>query len=1613
MVRNKKKGERMTALLLAAAMIIAFAVPTITFASGEGAEAVAMTVRDKENDGWIKKIAVTFDDMVVFGENIESGITVSSGDAERELGENFSVEINEYTQKDMTIILGADSDVAVGDEISFAEGAVMNLDQTESFGSSVTIAGSFEPVAVRFEISAADGAAETEGLKVTVDGYEVLPEVLGIGEYTYTVSANNYKDAVGEFDVTAADFAVGEKTVNVTIEPKEADKTNLDSLIGEAEAINADDYSLESAKKLSDALDAAKEIWEKEMTITEQDEVDNAKKVLEDALNGLVRSRQVPFIAVAVSTDVNESYGKANKIMLVFSEPVNGDISQNLSVKESASEQKWADGKSTVYEITLAEGAQLANGSEIEYTENSDVKTLDGEVVKSFSTDIKGDLEGAAEYVTANGMSATVVKASAKPGVNEGDKIVVVFNAPLFGSEDTAEFTVNGLTLCGSAVEGTSNTVYEIILEGGEDIDAAAVIACEDISTSLDGSFGSAQSPKVLRAYAEDVDGTYLAAGDRIVIVFDIPTNGKEITSTELRDKCLVTGIPGASLGNNSTAVWEEDNTKLVITVGDTAIVGKGIKLNIQELGIKDMYDTADVCTDGGSNEIAVDGSFGYTIQPVITKAVAFTLNGLDYIRVYFNVRVQENGEVNFTISDFNPGANCAAKIVDEGGITYYQIVMDKEEHTLFESGKHSISITSGLADAETGTMSVSSAAVTISGAFVAPTVPEPVSVTAVCRDGSGKAREGDRIIAVFNIDVEIPEKDAVTAINGSLGSDYAIGYAQNAKNVLEITLGGDDIDVVPGKTSLVFEGITDYDTKSAASEKAEMTVKGAFGYAIDAEILSVTAVSDSKNGHGFAQKDDRIIIVFNRAVTDVQTDFGEAKASAGGCVWTLTLSEDNPELRIGSSFVVSYNDGSDVKSSVKIEKILSGSFGYSEEAALLSATAVSANGYGSARAGDKIILVFNTAVSSVKEVNKAAGLGEPRCDGNDRCVWTITLTGNPVIDIGDALTFTVVNEATGEQSDVTAVLGGSFGYSESPKVLSATAVSANGCGAAKAGDRIIIVFNTAVTGVALKGAKTADGDEIDTDKFSVTGVDKDGFVWSLELKEDGSIALGDTLTLEAESKLNGEKLSGDSADAVLGGSFGYSLDVAIRSAILSEGAQGSEMITVVFSTATNGNEIDIAKLQAQNEKLGTIESAEWDESGCVLKITFRGGSTEFSVSVEKDDILDLTGLGIAEKNTGKEPEQKALKCKIQGSLIPVVTGLRAESQTVIITFSARTNGKASLMNYRTLFGIGATTSWSEDKKELRIKLGENYSLTIGGYIVLNGMGIKDGFSGEYNLVGQYKLNEGNLDGNTLTVRSATAQSNDKGKTTAQAGDNIVITFNSATNANGAELNRLLTQEEVDEIVECEIGNEEAFGTGYSGMWTNYETFVITLGGAAQAEDEAVIKESPTDEPEEDVTEAVKEPQIETGSSITVKGVCLASGDGQMKATTLVLKGGFDGRTFAVTNVTVTRTNGDKGDYVVSADITNTFGVDQVPLIMCEAYSDEKLTNVVDVSSVQVYITDTVSPKFIIPASSKIAGVKIYVFSDNFYDDPAVNDKTKLPESYAEKAVLLTAGNEG
>jgi len=1399
-------AKRLLSLLLTVAMFATMILPTSVFAAITAPTAVA-TVIESAPGTQIKTITISFVEEVVLDPSavLDTDISVAG----KTFGSSTMV-LDPATQKDLVITLKDDADVAVGEMITFANDKIINAnDNTDFFNGDIEITGSLTCATIDYSgIIPVDAAIE-------VAGYATAPTSVGTGIFNYTLTKDNYVTKTGSFVIEQDDL--GETvTVTDTMEKNAANYTALDAAILSASAYDADDYTATSFAVLTTALTNANAV-DRNLKFDEQSTIDDLKSAIDAAIIGLVSKRTVDFMAVGVTDDVNANYGKATKVVIVFDEPIDAAASavlDNLSIKDKVSSATWADAENTVLSLTLNADANLSNSTSITYTANDAVKTkLLPAVVDTKTVVALGNFAGSANLVTATEMAATIVKGSDMPGVVNGDKIVIVFNAPV--KDNPTTIAVNGMTA--TPVSGTNNTIYEIVLNGSESVDDTTTLTYETMSTTLGGSFGTAVAPKVMKVVAIDNDGTANTEGDQIVISFDRPTNGVTIPSSAL--KTVVTKA-GQGFGEDAVATWNTPkNTELTITIGQEATIKDDVIFNLGSLGIKDEFDVAEYVGES----LSVEGSFGTTIAPKITRAIAFTQNNQHKIRVFFNTLVKPKVGLTVYVDNFNEGASVGAWT--HNGISYYDIILGNE-HQEFVTNTYDVLFDGVLVDAET-------------------------------------------------------EKTEVVDLRAK--------------------------------------------------------IQGGFEQDIEPEILSLTAYS--KDGSGIAKAGDEVILVLNSEATNVTTALGNF-TKVDSVTWKYVLVADE-EISISQNVLFTINALG--KTFTRTANIV-GSFGYLVEPKLLSATAYSKDGSGVAKAQDEIVLVFNAPVVVSSGLYGDLANRNGQTDVADT-VWKITNLNTSNVAIGTTVTFNVLSVSTGKSYTRDITLGGTFGKVVEPHILSVTAVSQNGYGVPKAGDNIIVVFDTKVN-VKVNGTYTAEADN----------------VYTYTLADDGEYDVNDLFEVTVKVPATGiEYTLSDN----IGGSFGNVQENKIISALLyynNNPSVKAEFIDVVFSAETNGNNgltttpSVVETIRTNNTKLDVV-SAEFIDN-YTFRIKLGNGST-----IVEGDEISLEGINITDKNTGAVIDVVDLRSAVKGSLIPVVQTAVVVDNIVTITFSSRTNGAGIdvIENQKALYGSNVAAEWKENNTQLVITMSDDNTMAEDAYIVLNGLGLKDGFSNSYALVGQYKIDTTLLKKKTLNITSVFVKANNTENapradvTKGLEGDNIIVRFEDVTNKLAGD----------DAKANVALVGTDSFGENYTATWSDNKTIVITLG---------------------------TNPVITTATQVIVKDVKFANGtgflgEGGADQITKTLTGQFDGRTYWIVNPDKNDVNGRVRvvGTINKADITNPAVL--TPYVVCQAMNSKDV--VLSINAIKLADVATNDVVFDFDATN-LAKIKMFVLNGDYSDATAV-----------------------
>ena len=237
--------------------------------------------------------------------------------------------------------------------------------------------------APKYAVSFVVTPAELTNVVIKVNGQEVAnPVDLEAGTYTVEVSADNC--AVFNSNITiTADTATHTQTIAMTYIP--ADYTKVDAAIAKANALNKDNYMDFSG------VEAAVNAVVRGKNITEQSEVDAMAKVIEEAINALVRKSSGgddsdPTYAIEVGKDIwngtvtaNRRYAERGDTVTITVKPDDGFKLDDLTVTDkNGKELKLTDKGNGKYTFTMPASKVEIKATfvkEVETSPFSDVST--------------------------------------------------------------------------------------------------------------------------------------------------------------------------------------------------------------------------------------------------------------------------------------------------------------------------------------------------------------------------------------------------------------------------------------------------------------------------------------------------------------------------------------------------------------------------------------------------------------------------------------------------------------------------------------------------------------------------------------------------------------------------------------------------------------------------------------------------------------------------------------------------------------------------------------------------------------------------------------------------------------------------------------------------------------------------------------------------------------------------------------------------------------------------------------------------------------------------------------------------------------------------------------
>ena len=351
--------------------------------------------------------------------------------------------------------------------------------KTEDFFNEITAAGgnyrfnsNGTPLlpAPKYAVSFVVTPAELTNVVIKVNGQAVAnPADLEAGTYAVEVSADNCEVFRSDITITA-DTATHMQTIAMTYLP--ANYTKVDAAIAKANALNKDNYMDFSG------VEAAVNAVVRGKNITEQSEVDAMAKVIEEAINALVRKSSGgddsdPTYAIEVGKDIrngtvtaNRRYAERGDTVTITVKPDDGFKLDDLTVTDkNGKELKLTDKGNGKYTFTMP-------GSKV---------TVSAEFIEEQAASIFADVPADAYYAKA-------VEWAVKKGITNGKA------NGLFGSNDpcTRGQIVTFLwRAAGSPSPKGTATVPADVLPGSYCYDAVAWALENGITNGMaDGTFG-------------------------------------------------------------------------------------------------------------------------------------------------------------------------------------------------------------------------------------------------------------------------------------------------------------------------------------------------------------------------------------------------------------------------------------------------------------------------------------------------------------------------------------------------------------------------------------------------------------------------------------------------------------------------------------------------------------------------------------------------------------------------------------------------------------------------------------------------------------------------------------------------------------------------------------------------------------------------------------------------------------------------------------------------------------------------------------------------------------------------------------------------------------------
>ncbi|MGO4499650.1 beta strand repeat-containing protein, partial [Paenibacillus sp. 2RAB27] len=575
----------------------------------------------------------------------------------------------------------------------------------------------------------------------------------------------------------------------------------------------------------------------------------------------------------ALNGDGKPTVGAGDQLVITLNAPSNGgavDLTKISSKLGTGATSSWSSDKLSLT-ITLGTGATITTADTISIVSGNgilDAATGTQELAAQSSIAIGGSF---GEAVAPN---LTLIYAVNSNGnvTTTGDKLVFVFDRAVDHSHfDATKIVVDGgvrtlATVTSSTYAWDStNTVLTITLgssatiQNGDTLSFAAGHGIKDATGQVDltvvsgrvfqGSFGTASIPSVLSAIAYDADGTTGIYGDKIVVMFDRPTNTPVITSEMLR-AVLVTGttVTGSvyTLGDFATASWTTPQT-LTITLATYGAVSSAVyanlaignSLNLSGLGIRDVTGTIPAAD---TNAVVLGGTFTPGILPRFLYAIA--MNGGapgagagDTIALIFNTATNKPSidPRDIKVSNGHTFGTGATAGWSSDGVT---LTIHVTNGATIQVGDQIDLTNLGIKDSNNLAW-LTDLVQTLDGTFGQALAPSVNAVVATDAGNNDSAGTGDKLTITFASDTN--KSATVNALSNILGTGASAVWSLDSRTLV-ITLGSNPQLQDNGTITLDSLGIMD--VTGTAMVTGTYQIQGTFGHIAAPVVVSAIAAS-------------------------------------------------------------------------------------------------------------------------------------------------------------------------------------------------------------------------------------------------------------------------------------------------------------------------------------------------------------------------------------------------------------------------------------------------------------------------------------------------------------------------------------------------------------------------------------------------------------------------------------------------------------------------------------------------------------------------------------------------------------------------------------------------